>query len=91
MGFGTSFRKALAASWAATMRVGLTSSTRMLREMSIASMMVDLAQGRVGRASASSTSPGGRCRRQALPAAARAMLELASLGAGFALRCSNHR
>ncbi len=71
---GTSARKALAASCAATMREGFTSSTRMLREMSIASRIVDLAQGSdtgaVGRASASSNndratkiSAAGTCRR----------------------------
>ena len=61
---GTSLRNALAASCAATMRVGWTSATRMLREMSIASRMVDLAQGSgtgaVGRARASSSSVSAR-------------------------------
>jgi hypothetical protein len=99
---GTASRKALAACWAATMRVGLTSCTRMLREMSIASRMVDLAQGSVtgalGRASASSisdsatkTSAGGTCRRQRGPAAARATLRLDSFSAGLPARRSSHR
>ncbi len=99
---GTSARKALAASCAATMRVGCTSVTRMLREMSIASRMVDLAKGSVtravGRASASSSrasashiSAGGTWRRQCGPAAARATATLGSFSTCRRRRRSSHR
>ena len=99
---GTSARKALAASCAATMRVGLTSLTRMLREMSMASRIVDRAQGNVtdavGRARASinsasdrKISAGGTCRRHRGPAAARATPMLGSLIADLPRRRSSHR
>ena len=79
---GSSARKALAAFWAATRRLGSTSVARMLPETSMASMMVSCCEGRAmvakGRAeasnsaaSASKNSRGGRWRRQeALPAMA---------------------
>jgi hypothetical protein len=72
---GNSCRNFLAASCAATMRVGLTSFTRMLRDTSIASMIVDLAHGSatgaVGRATASrSTHRPGRTEELPPPCAA---------------------
>ena len=99
---GSSARKVLAACCAATMRVGSTSATRMLREMSIASMIVERAQGRVtdaiGRASASSssasarnTSAGGTCLRHRRPSASRAMARLEKRSAGLPRRRSSHR
>jgi hypothetical protein len=102
MCLGTSFRNALAASCAATMREGFTSATRMLREMSIASRIVDLAQGSgtgaVGRARASSSSArakkisaGGTCRRHGRPPASRTTRKLENLSAGLPARRSSHR
>jgi hypothetical protein len=101
MRLGTSRRNALAASCAAVMRVGLTSATRMLSELSIASRTVDFAHGSVtgavGRARASTssdraarTSAGGTCRRHGRPAAGRTMCRLDSLSAGLAGRRSSH-
>ena len=99
---GTVATKALAASCAATMRVGLTSCTRMLREMSMASRMVDLDHGSANRAvgrdspsisrhSATNTSAGGTCRRQRGPAAALATATLGSRSARLPRRRSSHR
>ena len=84
------------------MRVGLTSFTRMLSDTSIASMIVDRAQGSVTRAvgrarassstaSASSKSAGGTCRRQGRPDARRATLRLLTRSAGLPGRRSSHR
>jgi hypothetical protein len=96
-------RKALAASWAATMRVGLTSCTRMLREMSIASRMVDLAQGSVtGRRRARQCQQqqrqGHEHQRRVARAGASAGLRprarrsgLDSFSAGLPARRSSHR
>ena len=75
---GSSLTKDLAASCAATMRLGCTSVARMLPDTSIARMMVSCWLGSVttasGRAvatssvaSASSSSSGGTCRRQPGP------------------------
>ena len=74
--FGKLRRNSFAASCAASIRVGMTSLTRMLSDTSIASMIVDLAHGSVtftrGRAAASSSTAqamsskaGGTCRRHA--------------------------
>ena len=81
MSLGSPRTNSFAASCAASMRVGLTSLTRMLSDTSMASMMVDRAHGSgtraTGRAAATSmtakasrSSAGGRCRRQCRPAAA---------------------
>ena len=78
---GRSRRNDLAASCAASSRVGLTSLTRMLSDTSIASMIVERAHGSgtcaAGRAAASSSpvqasrsNAGGTCRRHWRPAAA---------------------
>jgi hypothetical protein len=100
---GTSATKALAASCAATMRVGFTSSTRMLREMSMASTIVDWAHGSasgaLGRAnenssstSAAKISAGGTWRRQALPGcASRTTCRLDHTSTAFLRRRSSHR
>ena len=90
------------ASCAATMRVGLTSFTRMLNDTSIASRIVVLAQGRVtgttGRARPSSRtdkanmmSAGGTCRRQGRLHALRTMLRLLMRNACLPGRRSSHR
>ncbi len=92
----------MAASCAATMRVGFTSSTRMLREMSIASRIEDFVQGNVtgaiGRASANISkasarkiNAGGRCRRQFRPMASRTRPRLENRRTDLPRRRSNHR
>ncbi len=101
---GRLLTKALAASWEATSRFGLTSSARMLPDTSIASMMVRSASGStivaVGRASANSSAPsaasisaGGTWRRQPgpLPSAARATPRLASFTVPWRRFFSSHR
>ena len=99
---GTSARKALAASWAAAMRVGFTSVTRMLSDTSMASRIVVRAPGSVtvatGRASASSstasasmTSAGGTCRRHEGPAAARTTSSVGRRTGAIVRRRSSHR
>ena len=99
---GKSFKNSLAASCAATRRVGLTSLTRMLSDTSMVSKMVERAQGRgidaTGRAAASRSnaqashnSAGGRCRRQLRPcAAACTTLKLLKRSASLPRRRSSH-
>ncbi len=102
MFWGNSCRNVLAASCAATMRVGLTSFTRMLSDTSIASMIVEVDHGSVTRAvgrarlnsktdSANQKSAGGMCRRHWRPKAWRATLTLLTRSAGLPRRRSSHR
>ena len=98
---GKSFKKALAASCAATNRLGLTSVTRMLKDTSIAKTIVLCVAGRAitanGReaasraaAMASRNSSGGRCWRQRAPPRPSVLSPLrpAKWGESFFLRCN---
>ena len=101
---GSSFRKLLAASWAATSRFGWTSAARMLPDTSIARMMVCWFDGStttaIGRAAASSIAvsasrnkSGGMWRRTLWPAlmASRTIDRLANRSASFFLRRISQR